>query len=92
MLTRARGGLILDELGEQAHLITLCRVHHNFAHTEAGYEAGLMIDGYVTTGADGRAVYQGSDARLRHLQPMAVPVVRDQEERAEPGTGVRGQA
>lgn len=63
MLTRARGGLLLDEAGETAHLIALCRRHHNVAHSPEGYEAGLMIDGYVMH-EDGKLVYDGSDPRL----------------------------
>jgi hypothetical protein len=77
MLTRSRGGLILDAAGETAHLIALCAKHHRVAHSPGGHEAGLMISGYVTTGPDGRAVYQGEDRRLRHLA-LDVPVVRDQ--------------
>ena len=76
MLTRARGGLILDQAGETAHLIHLCRRHHNKAHGPGGFESGLMIDGYVTTGADGRPVYEGSDPRLRHLRAVDLPDVQ----------------
>ena len=90
MLTRSRGGLILDAQGETAHLIDLCRAHHIYAHGPQGHQAGLMINGYVTTGADGRAVYEGSDVRLRHLQPMAVPVVRGEEGSASTSERLRG--
>lgn len=75
MLTRARGGLILDAAGETAHLIALCRKHHIAAHSPGGHEAGLMIDGYVTTGADSVPVYVGSDARLEHLGSMDLSVM-----------------
>ena len=63
-LTRSRGGLILDAHGEIAHLLGLCNQHHRLAHSPGGHQAGLMINGYVTTGADGRPVYEGSDRRL----------------------------
>lgn len=67
MLTRSRGGLILDGHGEIAHLLALCSAHHKLAHSPGGHEAGLMISGYVTTGTDGRPVYAGQDRRLAHL-------------------------
>jgi hypothetical protein len=63
-LTRARGGKILDAHGETAHLLALCNSHHRMAHEPGGHKSGLMIDGYVTTGADGSPVYEGSDRRL----------------------------
>lgn len=85
MLTRSRGGLILDAAGETAHLIRLCRQHHQYAHSPGGHEAGLMIDGYVTTGTDGSAVYQGSDERLLHLRPMDLPKVSEVVSRQQPG-------
>lgn len=77
MLTRARGGLILDAAGETAHLIALCRFHHNYAHSKEGHEAGLMIDGYVTTGQNGRPVYEGSDRRLEHLRALDLSEVSE---------------
>ena len=77
MLTRARGGLILDAAGETAHLIALCRKHHIVAHAPGGHEAGLMIDGYVTTGEDGVPLYAGSDARLGHLGTMDLSELSD---------------
>jgi len=64
MLTRSRGGKILDAHGETAHLLALCNQHHREAHSPGGHDSGLMIDGYVTTGPDGRPVYEGSDRRL----------------------------
>ena len=36
MLTRSRGGLILDEFGEIEHLIHLCRQCHTLAHSPSG--------------------------------------------------------
>lgn len=73
MLTRARGGLILDKAGETAHLIALCPNHHRYAHGPDGYESGLMINGYVTTGTLGTPVYEGSDLRLLHLRAVDLP-------------------
>ena len=64
-LTRARGGLILDEVGETYHLIALCRKCHSLAHTqEYSTNGGLMIDGYVNT-IKGRPNYSGPDEYLR---------------------------
>ena len=63
-LTRARGGLLLDAVGESYHHLWLCRVHHDVAHDEGqAFENGLLIDGYVTT-HDGEPVYIGSDDYL----------------------------
>src|SRR3954469_23540289 len=64
-LTRARGGLILDEAGETYHHLRLCAEHHGVAHdTDSAYENGLLIHGYVVTGTDGRPLYTGPDAYL----------------------------
>jgi len=60
MLTKARGGRVLDDAGEDYHLIACCRVCHNGAHNSNGLE----IDGYVITGADGSPVYSGTDEYL----------------------------
>lgn len=68
LLTRARGGRILDEAGETYHLIHLCHVHHRLADGGDAYDAGLLIDGYVTT-ANGRVVYHGSDEYLSNKYP-----------------------
>lgn len=70
MLTRARGGAILDRAGEIYHLIDCCRVCHDTTH---GSTNDLEIDGYVTTHQDGRPLYIGTDEYLtqkygpRHL-------------------------
>ena len=63
-LTRARGGLLLDEAGETYHLMDLCHQHHMTAHDRGqAFENGLLIDGYVTTGQEGPE-YSGSDPYL----------------------------
>ena len=63
-LTRARGGLILDAVGESYHHIYLCREHHGVAHDQGGaFARGLLIDGYVTT-EQGEPRYVGSDEYL----------------------------
>lgn len=69
LLTRARGGNILDQAGETYHLICLCPEHHAMSDGKYAYEGGLLIDGYVTTGRRGRPVYQGSDIELSERYP-----------------------
>jgi hypothetical protein len=64
MLTRARGGRILDDVGETYHHIFLCRRHHANADGAEAYEGGLLIDGYVTR-ENGRVVYYGTDEYLK---------------------------
>jgi hypothetical protein len=86
-LTRARGGLLLDEAGESYHLMHLCHQHHKDAHDQgSAFENGLLIDGYVTTGPDGRPQYTGSDPYLSEkYRPMDVRVVREELRRSHPG-------
>src|SRR4051812_30079935 len=63
-LTRARGGLLLDAVGESYHHLWLCREHHAVAHDEgSAFKRGLLIDGYVTT-EQGVPRYVGSDEYL----------------------------
>ena len=64
LLTKARGGRILDSVGEDYHLIGLCPDCHRRADGGDAYMEGLLIDGYVVT-VDGRPVYEGSDEYLR---------------------------
>lgn len=62
-LTRARGGDLLDLVGETYHLIALCQPHHREVD-DHGHESGLMIQGSVYR--DGIfLVYEGPDAYLR---------------------------
>lgn len=65
MLTRARGGAILDRVGEIYHLIALCPDCHRASDGDMAYAGDLLIDGYVTTNKEGRPVYHGSDSYLR---------------------------
>lgn len=70
MLTKARGGRVLDKMGETIHLIHLCWEHHRVADGYKAYEAGLLIEGSVVTDKlTGRAVYSGPDPDLRRLYP-----------------------
>jgi hypothetical protein len=65
LLTRARGGDLLDRWGEIHHLMALCPEHHRLAHGPGGRNAGLLIDGSVILdSATGQLVYTGPDAYL----------------------------
>lgn len=62
MLTRSRGGALLDTAGETAHHLALCRGHHRLVD-DYGSESGLMIDGSAYR--DGLyLVYVGPDEYL----------------------------
>jgi hypothetical protein len=64
-LTRARGGGLLDELGEIYHLMALCRQHHSDdADGRFAFEAGLLLDGRMYY-AGGVYWYEGSDPYLK---------------------------
>lgn len=68
MITKARGGRALDQVGETIHLIHLCFEHHRMAEGRLAYEAGLLIEGSVVTDkATGRPVYTGPDPDLGRL-------------------------
>jgi hypothetical protein len=66
MLPRSRGGLLLDAVKEDYHLIALCPVHHRIAHEwgDAAFDGALMILGYVVSGPDGCPCYTGPDEYL----------------------------
>lgn len=64
LITRARGGQILDEANETYHLIALCPDCHRSSDGGLAYAGNLLIDGYVTTGPDGKPRYHGSDPYL----------------------------
>lgn len=68
-LTRARGGLILDRAGETYHQMWLCSEHHAVAHDAPAFENGLLLQGYVITGPDGRPHYHGPDEYLAEHYP-----------------------
>jgi hypothetical protein len=71
-LTRARGGLILDQHGETYHQMHLCREHHGYAHDHPdAIKGGLLIEGYVTTESDGTPQYVGPDKYLSERYPRA---------------------
>jgi hypothetical protein len=64
-LTRARGGDLLDELGETYHLIALCPQHHREdADGGLAYESGLLLDGRMYK-SGGLYWYEGSDDYLK---------------------------
>lgn len=77
MLTRARGGNLLDQEGEIYHHIALCRRHHSAADGAEAYGGGLLIDGYATV-ENNRVVYYGSDDYLRRKY-CAEPYPDDQD-------------
>jgi|SRR4051812_27864499 hypothetical protein len=63
-ITRARGGLLLDAVGETYHQMYLCVHHHADAHDQPAFDNGLLIRGSVVTGVDGRPYYTGPDEYL----------------------------
>lgn len=65
ILTRARGGDLLDVVGETYHLIALCKEHHIDSDGGDAYYGNLLIDGYVTWDKLRRwPIYKGSDSYL----------------------------
>ena len=69
LLTKARGGRLLDEVNEIYHLVGLCHQHHAGADGKPAYEAGLLIDGYVQRNNRGRPTYTGTNAYLKEHYP-----------------------
>lgn len=69
MLTRARGGAILDSVNEIYHLIALCPRCHRAADGQEAYEGGILIDGYITRDEHDWPVYNGSDEYLSEKYP-----------------------
>jgi len=65
MLTRGRGGRVLDAIGETYHLICLCNSCHRNADGGQAYEDGMLIDGYVLSHPDGTVEYVGTDEYLK---------------------------
>lgn len=64
-LTRARGGNVLDALGETYHLLALCPGHHRAAHLggSAAFDGGLLLDGAILRVGDAHH-YTGTDPYL----------------------------
>lgn len=67
MLTRARGGDLLDTVGEIYHHIALCPEHHRYAHAE-GFPTGLMLEGSAYL-EGGIITYVGPDDYLSARYP-----------------------
>jgi hypothetical protein len=69
-LTRSRGGGILDEVGEDYHLIVLCPGCHRQAEGASAYEGGLLLSGYVSWNSSRTwPVYDGPDEYLSVTYP-----------------------
>ena len=70
MLTRGRGGGVLDEVEESYHLIALCAKCHWGADGAPAYAGKLLIDGYVVWNhSRTRPVYVGTDSYLSSKYP-----------------------
>ena len=66
LLTRARGGHILDYVGETYHLISLCGPHHRASDGGDAYMGRLLISGYVAWDKRKQCpVYTGPDEYLQ---------------------------
>lgn len=90
-LTRARGGGLLDELGETYHHLALCRTHHSQVD-DHGYQSHLLIAGSAYRNGT-RVVYVGPDEYLTaKYGPVALQGVRQDLRGAQPGTGLREEA
>lgn len=87
MLTRARGGDVLDTVGEIYHHLALCNAHHRGVYDREAH--GLRMEGQVWIEA-GRVVYQGPDEYLSTKYPLQMPVVRDLVRRPLAGADARG--
>ena len=75
VLTRARGGGLLDKVGETRHHLALCRGHHRLVD-DYGFDSGLLLQGQVYLDG-GRVVYQGPDEYLtsKYGRGVEVPVL-----------------
>lgn len=70
LLTRGRGGDVLDAVHETYHLIALCPQCHKAADGAEAYAGDLLIDGYVLWNADKTwPEYTGSDDYLSRKYP-----------------------
>lgn len=87
-LTRARGGVILDRVGETYHLMDLCHEHHRMADGGDARAGGLLIDGYVTTCTQcGNPEYAGPDRVLQERYGRSVHMSCVREAEASDHTG-----
>lgn len=77
MLTRGRGGAVLDKAGEVYHLIALCPRCHAASDGGEAYDGELLIDGYVITDEFGQPKYSGSDKYLRRKYGDDKPTKED---------------
>lgn len=68
LLTRARGGGVLDQVGESYHLIALCPECHARSDGGDAYMGGLLIDGYAAM-SSGKVEYYGTDQYLSEKYP-----------------------
>lgn len=93
-LTRARGGVILDNFGETYHLMDLCRSHHSIAHDYPALESGLLLGGSVVTCQCGIPSYEGPDVYLsgRYGWQVHLQCVRDGVRGGDSGEVLRGEA
>lgn len=70
MLTKGRGGDILDVVMEDYHLIALCNRCHASADGGDAYAGDMLIEGYVNWNADRSwPVYDGPDEHLQKKYP-----------------------
>lgn len=70
LLTKARGGDLLDKVDETYHLIALCKGCHAASDGGEAYAGGLLIEGYVTWNKiKNRPVYIGPDLYLTQQYP-----------------------
>lgn len=70
MLTKARGGDVLDQMHETYHLIHLCRRCHRLSDGADAYAGGILIEGQVSWDPLARRpVYTGPDPYLTLTYP-----------------------
>lgn len=80
VLTRARGGEILDSVGEIYHHLDLCTHHHRMVD-DMGFDSGLLLRGYAFR-ENGRVIYQGPDEYLtRRYSPIPAGLLQEAVQR-----------
>ncbi len=70
VLTRSRGGRLLDSVGETYHHLALCSKHHRMVDN-MGVDSGLMLAGSVYLDG-GQIVYVGPNEYLSKTYPPRV--------------------